>query len=197
MEEKEVEAREREWEEMERAAELLQELQTGESEPSILPPPFSSSSSLSPPPTTTTTTSSTTQRCSPLLTIADVSRVLENTRARDVAVMDVTSLCDWTDWMVVATGHSTRHLRGVADALVDQAKSQMGREGQEGEILPVIEGRSGGEWVAVDCGSIVVNIFLESTRSLYKLERLWTHKGGGTKGGWDEVRKGEELDGEL
>eukprot|EP00850_Spirogloea_muscicola_P012265 SM000078S22124 [mRNA] locus=s78:521011:521388:+ [translate_table: standard] len=53
-----------------------------------------------------------------LLTLDDIRKVLDNVRARDVEVIDVKPRCDWTDYMVIATGNSARHIRGMADALV-------------------------------------------------------------------------------
>lgn len=53
-----------------------------------------------------------------LLTIDEVKQVLEEVRARDVQIFSVQDRCEWTDVMVVATGISDRHVRGIADALV-------------------------------------------------------------------------------
>jgi ribosomal silencing factor RsfS len=53
-----------------------------------------------------------------LLTIDEIKQVLEEVRARDVQIFSVSDRCEWTDTMVVATGISDRHVRGIADALV-------------------------------------------------------------------------------
>ena len=53
-----------------------------------------------------------------LLTIEEIREVLEEVRARDVQMFSVSDRCEWTDTMVVATGLSDRHVRGIAEALV-------------------------------------------------------------------------------
>ena len=57
-----------------------------------------------------------------LLTIEEIKQVLEEVRARDVQIFPVSDRCEWTDTMIVATGISDRHVRGIADALVFKVK---------------------------------------------------------------------------
>eukprot|EP00250_Pteridium_aquilinum_P010305 c19282_g1_i1 orf=630-1598(-) len=106
-----------------------------------------------------------------LLTIDEVKQVLEEVRARDVQIFSVQDRCEWTDLMVVATGISDRHVRGIADALVFKIKK---KGNIESPLYPTIEGQVGGKWLVVDCGNIVIHVLDEDSRAYYKLEDLWT-----------------------
>ncbi|KAI5067329.1 hypothetical protein GOP47_0017857 [Adiantum capillus-veneris] len=106
-----------------------------------------------------------------LLTLDEVKQVLEEVRAKDVIVFPVHDRCEWTDVMVVATGISDRHVRGIADALVYKIK----KKGiVESPLYPTIEGQFGGKWLVVDCGNIVIHALDEESRAYYRLEDLWT-----------------------
>lgn len=91
---------------------------------------------------------------------------LEEMKARDVRVIDVRKLTTVTDYMVVASGTSDRHVRSIADRLVERAAAAgcgpLGLEGQEA-----------GEWVLVDLQDVVVHVMLTRVRDFYKLESLW------------------------
>jgi len=92
---------------------------------------------------------------------------LEDSKARDVQVMDVTDLCSFTDRMVVATGTSTTHVKSTGSA-VGQAFKDAGN--------PPMGMESGPEpdWLLVDLGNAIVHVMTESARAHYQLEKLWT-----------------------
>lgn len=91
---------------------------------------------------------------------------LEDIKAQDITVLDVSRLTSVTDLMVVASGTSSRHVAALADNVVQAAKEQ--------GIPPLgVEGESGADWVLVDLGNLVVHVMLPETRQLYDLERLW------------------------
>lgn len=91
---------------------------------------------------------------------------LEDLKAKDIALLDVSRLTSVTDLMVVACGTSTRHVSALADHVVEQAKAS--------GIQPLgVEGQAGSDWVLVDLGDLVVHVMLPETRQLYDLERLW------------------------
>ena len=78
-------------------------------------------------------------------------------------VADLTSV---TDHMVIACGTSNRHVKSLADNVIDKCKKQ--------GIRPLgIEGTEKSEWVLVDLGDVVAHIMLPATRQFYDLERLW------------------------
>eukprot|EP00897_Mesotaenium_endlicherianum_P005968 jgi/Mesen1/539/ME001041S10741 len=81
-----------------------------------------------------------------------VEKVLENVRASNVEVLHVGDRCAWTDTMVLATGRSARHIRGIADALVYEFKRS--ERAEQTESLPTVEGRSSEHWMVVDFGEL-------------------------------------------
>jgi ribosome-associated protein len=68
--------------------------------------------------------------------------------------------------MIIASGRSDRHVRALADALVERAK-------EAGMPLLGVEGKQSGEWVLVDLADVVVHVMLPRTRAFYELEKLW------------------------
>ena len=97
---------------------------------------------------------------------AIVLGALEDAKANDVRQLDVRRLTDITDWMVVASGTSTRHVLALADHVRTQVKAQ--------GLSPIgAEGESGSDWVLLDYGDVVVHLMLPDTRGFYDLEGLW------------------------
>ena len=97
---------------------------------------------------------------------ANVLAALEDAKANDVRQLDVRRLTDITDWMVVASGTSTRHVL----ALGNHVRTQMKAQG----LSPIgTEGESGSDWVLLDYGDVVVHLMLPDTRGFYDLEGLW------------------------
>ena len=97
---------------------------------------------------------------------AIVLAALEDAKANDVRQLDVRRLTDITDWMVVASGTSTRHVLALADHVRTQVKAQ--------GLSPIgTEGESGSDWVLLDYGDVVVHLMLPDTRGFYDLEGLW------------------------
>lgn len=91
---------------------------------------------------------------------------LEDLKGQDIKIMDVQNLTSITDTMVVCTGTSNRHVKSLADHVVEQAKEQGYR--------PLgVEGTSESEWVLVDLGDVIVHVMQIQTRAFYQLEKLW------------------------
>jgi ribosome-associated protein len=95
-----------------------------------------------------------------------VEAALADMKAVDVRVIDVRGLSDVADFMVIASGTSDRHLRSVADRVVQMSKAA-------GQRPLGVEGEQQGEWVLVDLPDVMVHIMLPRTRELYQLEQLW------------------------
>lgn len=95
-----------------------------------------------------------------------VERALDDMKAVNVKVLDVAQLTDITDTMVIATGNSDRHVRSIADRVVEFAK--------KAGFRPMgVEGERDGEWVLVDLQDVIVHIMLPRVREFYRLENLW------------------------
>lgn len=92
---------------------------------------------------------------------------LSDLKAVNVQPMNVSELTPLADYMVIATGNSSRHVRSIAENLVRQMKQ---RHVQPGHI----ETDKDDEWVLVDLGDVVVHIMQQRTRDFYNLEKLWS-----------------------
>jgi len=91
---------------------------------------------------------------------------LEEAKAQDIKVMDVRGLTDITDFMILATGTSSRHVNAIADKLVDYMKDH--------GLRPLgVEGQEEAEWVLVDLNDVIVHIMQADARVFYDLEKLW------------------------
>ena len=95
-----------------------------------------------------------------------VARALEDIKAVNVKVLDVQGLTDIADRMIIVSGNSDRHVRSIADRVVEYAK-------KAGYRPMGVEGDRDGEWVLVDLQDVVVHIMLPRIREFYRLEDLW------------------------
>jgi ribosome-associated protein len=91
---------------------------------------------------------------------------LEALKADNIVVLDVRAQASFTDYMIFASGSSTRHVSAIADSVVEAAKAT-------GDPALGVEGEDVGEWVLVDLGDVVVHIMLPDVRLYYELEKLW------------------------
>lgn len=99
-------------------------------------------------------------------TEALIVEALENSKARDIRVMDVSKQCTFTDLMVVATGTSSTHVKSTGLALAQAFKDA-------GEPPMGTEAGPDPDWVLVDLGNAIVHVMTESARAHYQLEKLW------------------------
>ncbi|WP_462319874.1 ribosome silencing factor [Halochromatium sp.] len=95
-----------------------------------------------------------------------VVEVLNDMKARDISVMDVRGKTAVTDFMIVASGTSDRHVKAIAETVAYKAK-------EAGEAPLGTEGVQEGEWALVDLNGVVVHLMLPKVRDFYSLERLW------------------------
>ncbi len=96
-----------------------------------------------------------------------VREAVTGLKAVDVSEIDVRGKTSVCDYMVVASGTSTRHVKSIADEVVRFAK--------QFDCQPLgVEGEREAEWVLVDLGDVVVHVMLPRVREFYALERLWT-----------------------
>jgi len=100
-----------------------------------------------------------------------ISAIIDDAKGRDIQVINVRDISDVTDYIVIASGTSNRHVSSVADRVISTMR-------EEYNIKPLgSEGKQGGEWVLVDFGDVVVHIMHPDTREFYQLEKLWADVG--------------------
>jgi ribosome-associated protein len=95
-----------------------------------------------------------------------VLETLDDTKAEEVVVIDLAEKSSIADFMVVASGRSSRQLVTMADRVVDRLKAHPG-------VQPSIEGKGQGDWVLIDAGDVIVHLFRPEVRTFYGLEKMW------------------------
>lgn len=95
-----------------------------------------------------------------------VAAALDDMKAANVKIIDVRKVTDVADCMIIASGTSDRHVRSIADRVVERARA--------GGFRPMgLEGERDGEWVLVDLNDVIVHVMLPRVREFYGLESLW------------------------
>ncbi len=96
-----------------------------------------------------------------------ILKTLDDAKALDVTVFEVSKLTSISDYMIIASGRSKRQVNALAEKVAEVAK--------ENGIKPLgTEGKKEGEWVLVDLGDIIVHLMYPETREYYQLEKLWS-----------------------
>jgi ribosome-associated protein len=94
------------------------------------------------------------------------ARIAQDTKAEDVVVLDVRGLASFTDYFVIMSGRSTRHVQGLAEAIAGELHAKRINTKNS-------EGLREGLWVLLDFGDVVVHVFYHENRGFYNLEGLW------------------------
>lgn len=100
---------------------------------------------------------------------------LEDFKATDIMVIDVSGRSPLTDRLVIASGNSTRHVKSMSENLIVKVKGL-------GHPPLGVEGAREGEWVLVDLNDVIVHLMLPQTRAFYNLEKLWEASAGRRSG---------------
>ena len=99
--------------------------------------------------------------------VAMIVEALDDVKAQDIVTLDVRNMTSVTDYMVVASGTSNRHVKALVENVADQAR--------EAGHRPIgVEGEDGGEWVLLDLQDALVHVMLPKVREFYNLEKLWS-----------------------
>ena len=92
---------------------------------------------------------------------------LDDIKAQDIVKLDVRDMTAVTDYMIVASGTSNRHVKALAENVAEKAK--------KAGCKPIgVEGEEGGEWVLRDLQDALVHVMLPKVREFYNLEKLWS-----------------------
>jgi ribosome-associated protein len=92
---------------------------------------------------------------------------LDDLKGQDITTLDVQGKSSITDYMIICTGTSTRHVMALADNLVQESRLA-------GMIPLGVEGQGVSDWVVVDLGEVIVHVMQEESRRMYELEKLWS-----------------------
>ncbi|MDX1454534.1 MAG: ribosome silencing factor [Gammaproteobacteria bacterium] len=99
-----------------------------------------------------------------------VTEALEDMKAQNIVAIDVRGKTAITDFMVIATGTSDRHVKALADSVLKEAK--------DAGVKPLgIEGERDAEWVLIDLNDVIVHTMTADVRDFYGLEKLWSVDG--------------------
>lgn len=98
-----------------------------------------------------------------------VLEALADLKAEKIHAINVEGVASFTDRMIFASGNSNRHVKSIAQSVIDSSK-------KAGVTILGFEGEDVGEWVLIDLGDIVVHVMLPDTREFYDIERLWTEQ---------------------
>ena len=91
---------------------------------------------------------------------------LEDLKGQDITTIDVQGKTSVTDYMIIASGSSSRHVKSLVENVLEKVKEQ--------GVRPIgSEGLEGGEWALLDLDDVVVHVMQVPTRQFYDLERLW------------------------
>ena len=99
-----------------------------------------------------------------------ISDCLDNEKADDISFYDLHDKSQLADYMVIATGRSTTHVKALAKKLVEKCKSKGIRDIKT-------EGDTHGDWVLVDVGDVIVHLFRDEVRRFYDMDKLWEECG--------------------
>lgn len=94
------------------------------------------------------------------------AKLLNEKKASDIEVLNISGLTIVADYFVIASGGSNLQVQALANALIDKAE-------EEGERPLRVEGLREGAWILLDFGAVVVHVFKKDIREFYGLEHLW------------------------
>ena len=98
--------------------------------------------------------------------LAVILNSLDDDKAEDVVQIDLHGKSEMADYMVIASGRSSRQVTSIAEKLAQMVKDEYGR-------TPRVEGKDTGDWVLIDTGDVIVHVFRPEVREFYQLEKMW------------------------
>ena len=91
---------------------------------------------------------------------------LKNDKAEDIVQIDLRGKSSIGDYMIIASGRSSRQVTAISEKLVDNIKKDFDRSSK-------VEGKNAGDWVLIDTGDVIVHVFRPEVREFYQLEKMW------------------------
>ena len=97
----------------------------------------------------------------------EIENILNNNKALEVKSIDLKDKSSIADFMIIASGNSSRHIQALSEILLENLK-------QKGFLNCRLEGRSSNDWKLIDAFDIIVHIFHPEKRKFYDLEKMWS-----------------------
>ena len=98
--------------------------------------------------------------------IDSIIDILKENKAIDILKIDVKKLTSTVDFMIIASGTSTRHIRGLSEITIAEAKKN--------KLFSIgVEGQDGSDWILIDFGDFLLHLMLPKVREFYNIEKLW------------------------
>ena len=95
-----------------------------------------------------------------------IAQTIFDKKGSNILVLDVREITALTDYVIIAEGNVDRHVKSIAQAVIEQMKDV--------QIRPLhVEGKENGDWIVIDFVDIVVHLFMPQIRQKYQLEKLW------------------------
>jgi ribosome-associated protein len=98
--------------------------------------------------------------------LAAILKSLDEEKAEDIVSIELAGKSEMADFMVVASGRSSRQVSALSEKLTDRVKASFG-------VISRVEGKSQGDWVLIDSGDVIIHIFRPEVREFYQLEKMW------------------------
>ena len=99
----------------------------------------------------------------------NIEKILDNNKAQNITSIDLKNKSYIADYMIIASGTSSRHLQSLSEILVNQLKN-LGIDNCR------IEGKNSTDWKLVDAHDVIVHIFHPEKRKFYDLEKMWSEE---------------------
>tara|TARA_B100000161_G_scaffold44301_1_gene27595 strand:+ start:43 stop:390 length:348 start_codon:yes stop_codon:yes gene_type:complete len=99
----------------------------------------------------------------------NIEKILDDNKALNITCIDLKNKSYIADYMVIASGTSSRHLQALSEILIDQLK-KLGIDDCR------IEGKNSNDWKLVDAHDVIVHIFHPEKREFYDLEKMWSEE---------------------
>tara|TARA_Y100000389_G_scaffold188476_1_gene211098 strand:+ start:54 stop:404 length:351 start_codon:yes stop_codon:yes gene_type:complete len=96
-----------------------------------------------------------------------IIKTLDNNKAQDIVSIDLKDKSSMADFMIIASGTSSRHIQSLSEQVLDSLKNNGLKESK-------IEGKESNEWKLVDGIDLIVHIFHPEKRKFYELEKIWS-----------------------
>ena len=97
----------------------------------------------------------------------EIESILSDNKATEITSINLKNKTTIADFMIVASGNSSRHIQALSEILLDQLE-------KKGINNCRLEGKNSNEWKLIDAKDIIIHIFLPEKRRFYNLERMWS-----------------------